>query len=195
MKTLIEHYKGAIRLVIDDPAKPRGERDVLAGMTEDEGTGCWQLIDVRLAKYGKPNPYAGSGSADTYCANYLPETPEDREIVKSMLREYTELEDGTILWCSFEGVVRGAPSVNGYSPVKWANFDQAGYFSRAEGLERLKEIQAFWEAHEGDLGVKIDNPHRQPTLTEVSGAISVKRFLARHPDIDQTQSSIAGANP
>lgn len=194
MKTLLEHYRGAIRLVIDDPAKPRGERDVLAGMTEDEGTNCWTIVDVRLSRHRRPNPYGGSGAADDYCASYKPDTPEDAQTVKSMLREYKEMADGTILWCSFDGIMRGAPTVNGYAPAKWENFDQAGYFSRAEGLAHLKEIQAFWEAHEGDLNVKIDNPHRQPTLTEVMSHFSMKRFLAKY-ESESSPTTTTGARP
>ncbi|WP_199028449.1 hypothetical protein [Ralstonia sp. ASV6] len=162
VKTKLITEKGRISLVIDDPSKARDERDVVAAMTLHEGTGCWQLVDIRLSEHKKPSPFGGSMYADDFCARFLPDTPEDATVAKSLLREYKELEDGKLLWCTFDGIVRGEPEINGYAPVRY--FDQAGYFSKAGGLAKLAEIKSFWDSYQGDPATaKIPNPLRQPS--------------------------------
>lgn len=169
MKATIRHEHQRIKLVIDDPNVPKDEQGVLAAMTLFEGTGCWHLVDVRLSLHKSINRYSGSGSAEDYHSSWEPKSPEEAELVKSLLREYREDSDGTIRWASFDGLVRGHPEVNGYRPVNYADFDQVGYFSYAEGLAYLKEAQTFWNGFEGDPNsVRIDNPHRQPSQSELS---------------------------
>jgi hypothetical protein len=167
MRTKITRRKGSISLVIDHGRKKDSEYDILASMTLLEGTGCWRLEDVRLHQYANPSSFFGQ-KADDYCAQYIPKDADEAEFVKSLLREHQEYE-GKILWCTFEGIVRGHPEINGYKPVRWAGFDQAGYFSLAEGLEKLCEIKSFWDAFKGDpKSVKTDNPNRQLTETELT---------------------------
>jgi hypothetical protein len=176
MKTRIRHERGQIKLVIDDPAIPKDEQDALAAMSLLEGTGCWRLVDVRLTKHHVPGIGITSLGAEVYRASFKPETPENAEYAKSFLREYEEKPDGTLMWCTFDGVVRGAPEVKGYRPVHWANFDQAGYFSRADALAELKKIQEFWDDIESlDSDWRIKNPHRQPDWSDI-------RFAVRYRD-------------
>lgn len=151
-----------------------GQEPVLAAMTLWEGTCCWRLVDVRLALHRVPSPYSGGCFADDFCDSLKPETEELALLVKSMLREYTETQGGMILWCTFNGIVRGKPAVNGYTPVTWAGFDQAGWWSRKDGLAYLKKTQAFWESFEGNLAVKIHNPHHQPSSSEIRFQIGLK---------------------
>lgn len=174
---IIRQRNRYIALVIDDPKKKNDDKDVLAAMTLYEGTGCWRLVDVRLSKYRTPNPYAGGLMADDLRAYLKPDNAEDAEYIKSRLREFKEYEDGSIMWCSFDGIVKGSPSVKGYTPRVYAAFDQAGFFSQAEGLAKLQEIQLFWD-NVPDLNYKwrIDNPHRQPTLSSIMSEIVMRNM-------------------
>ncbi|WP_455233233.1 hypothetical protein [Geopseudomonas aromaticivorans] len=179
VKTRITRSRGYIALLQVEPGKATRESNVLAAMTLYEGTGCWRLVDVRLARHRTPSPYSGSLIAEDFHSSITPASPEDAAFFKSHLREYREDSDGTLRWCTFEGIVRGHPAVNGYTPPRWANFDQAGYFSQAEGLARLKEIQAFWDTYEGDPAkAKIDNPLRQPSESVLRGELYVHKLLA-----------------
>ena len=141
MKTKITRSKGYIALIIDNP-KEANDKDVLAAMTLHEGTGCWRLIDVRLAQYRSVSKYSGSCYADDFHAEYAPKSPEEAEFVKSLLREFEEHSDGSIHWCTFEGIVRGSQTRR----PTYISFDQAGFFSQIEGLAKMKEIKRFWES-------------------------------------------------
>jgi hypothetical protein len=191
-QTKLVTEKSCISLVIDDPEKPRGEQDVVAAMTLYEGTGCWRLVDIRLSAHRKPSAYAGSLSADNLCASYKPESAAAARLVKSLLREYQEQEDGTLLWCTFDGIVRGDPKINGYAPVTYANFDQAGYFSKAGGLRKLAEIKAFWDVYVGDpAAARIPNDHLQPTDSVVSFAVfEASRDFSEEPT---AEDAVAGS--
>lgn len=178
MKTKITRDRNQyIALIIDEPGKKGKERDVLAAMTLFEGTGCWKMTDVRLSRFRVPDPYAGSLNADVLHASLKPENEEDANYIKSRLREYQEDEDGTIRWCTFDGIVRGHPSVKGYAPARYKNFDQSGYFSQAEGLSKLQEIQLFWD-NVPDLNYKwrINNPYWQPSQTIIMGEIVMRNM-------------------
>ncbi|HMC44209.1 MAG TPA: hypothetical protein VKJ77_02670, partial [Caballeronia sp.] len=162
MKTYIRREGWRVALVLDDPEVVPRERGILAAMNCLEGTGCWRLVDLRLSQYRKPSRYSGDMSADVYHANIKPDSEREAVLVKSMLREYREDEDGTIRWCSFDGLVRGHPEVDGYRPVSYANFDQAGYFAYAEAFAQLEEIKRWWDVYEGDPAhARIENGHRQ----------------------------------
>lgn len=172
MRTRFTRSRGWIALLADDKKYPKDEAPVLAAMTLHEGTGCWQLTDIRLSLHKKPSRYSGSLNADVLCAHIKPETPEAADYVKSQLREYKELEDGTILWCTFDGIVRGHREVSGYRPPSWEDSDQAGYFSQAEGLAKLKEMQAAWDSIDSlDSNWRIDNPLRQMSETLMWGNV------------------------
>jgi hypothetical protein len=173
METKLVRSRGRVALVVQDPEKPPRERDVLAQMDSYADCGCWHVTDVRLAQYVQPSPYSGSVSAEHYHSDFLPESADEAALVRSLLREYQEDADGTVRWCTFEGIVRGQPEVAGYRPVTYAGFDQAGYFSQREALAKLVEIQKFWNSFEGNPAtVKIENPNRQPTQSAVMFAVS-----------------------
>jgi hypothetical protein len=196
MQTGIVHKRGRIQLIIDDPSKARGKHDVVAAMDHYEGTNCWELLDLRLTKHRTPGPYACSPVANVFCASYKPETKEEADFIKSRLREFQEQPDGEILWCTFDGVVRGAPDVNGYKPPQWGDFNQAGYFSRADGLAKLNEIKEFWDGVDDlDSDWRIENPNRQPSLIEITAKILFKKLdmeeqaSADKNNADEEQSS------
>lgn len=171
METKLKRSKGQVELVVDDAEQGR-----LAVLVEHEGAGCWCLSDTRLAPHQCVGAYSAMHNADAYCSSFKPRCLAEAAFVKSLLREYQELENGTILWATFNGLVRGHPDIDGYKPAKWANFDQVGYFSYKEGLERLREMREFWTAFEGDPNtVKLDNPHHQLSETDVG----LKAFRAR----------------
>ena len=172
--------RGQIALILVNPDMKPWESDRVALMELYEGTRCWQLVDVRLATYRAPGQYMNA-SADDYHAMYKPDTPENATEVRTMLHEYTEDTDGTFHWCSFEGIVRGHPTIDGYRP-SWHLTDQAGYFKRSEGLALMKEMQAWWEAYDGDPKLaKIDNPNRQMIETRIMSHFIMKDILAKHP--------------
>lgn len=112
-------------------------------MTRFGDSECWHLTDIRLSKYKVPNPYAGTVCSDDFCANMKPASDEESLLIKSMLRECKEMPDGSISWCTFDGIVRGLPEINGFRPSRWGDFDQAGYFSYKDGLEALHHIQSY----------------------------------------------------
>jgi hypothetical protein len=67
--------------------------------------------------------------------------------------------------------VRGQPTVNGYAPKHWQDFNQSGYFSKKDGLDYIRELKKFWdnvsEQDFIDKNWRIDNPHAQPTLAQL----------------------------
>ena len=164
MKTLLVTEPGRISLVIDVPGKARKDRDVLAAMTRFADAPCWMLVDVRLTKYMSPNPYVAGLPGEYYATYFKPESPEEAEFAKSKLREYREESDGTLVWCTYEGIVKGTPEVDGYTPPGVNH--NGGYFSKRDGMARLLEIQKFWTTFEGG-DFRIENPFRQPTETSM----------------------------
>lgn len=177
MKTRISCLRNqAYELVVDDGKKDK-ERRVLAGMTLFEGTGLWMLTDIRLHRYRQPSAYSGGLFADDVSCYYKPKDDDELKLVRGLLREFTVDQEGAIYWSSFEGLVRG-PRRGG----TWSRTDHngIGYFSKAEGMAYLKEIQKFWDVFEGDpAAAKIENPNLQPSETQVS----FKVFFARHPNL------------
>ena len=172
MKTRIvrTHRNRCINLVVDDGAKGK-DRKVLASMTLFEGTGAWMLVDVRLHRYSRPSAYSGSLLADDVHAHFKPDNAEQAALVRSLLREYTEDDEG-LHWSTYEGLVRGTPRVN----CGWqASCNHIGYFTQREGLAYLETAQAWWAAFEGDFGdAKIDNPHRQPSETQIRSELMLR---------------------
>lgn len=184
-ETRLNHEKWRISLAIVDQDKPRSEWDVVAAMTLYEGTGCWRVTDVRLSRARTPSPYAGELSADVLCSSYKPESDAEAVVVRRLLREYREEPDGSFLWCTFDGVVRGTPEVKGYRPAMWADFDQAGFFSRSDALARLRDIQSFWATYTGPRNsARIPNPHQQPGQFEIGCLVRSQIGTPDAPGID-----------
>ena len=171
MKTKISHSKRHIELVVDK-GHSGDQLKVLAAMTLFEGTACWDLTDVRFTRYVEPNPYSGSVGADDYCASIQPKNQAESDYIKSILREYVELESGEILWCTYHGIIKGHDSINGYTLSSWSNFAAAGYFARNEALLYLTEAQAFWESQPDNIletdEWRLHNPLAQPRLTDIT---------------------------
>ncbi len=182
MKTKLIRDKRRVQLVLAEPnPEILYDKGVVAGMTEDEGTGCWIIADIRLGQHLIANPYAGSISGEDFVSTYKPESSTEREFYLSRLKEVDEREDGTLLWCSYSGIVRGSQSVGGYTPATWMNFTPHVYHSYREGLEVLKEIRAFWDNYIGTIAdAKIDNPHYQPTGSSIRSQLIMEQVLKEH---------------
>lgn len=176
MKTRIANRRNThYELVIDDGSKG-DDLKVLAGMTLFEGTGCWMLTDIRLHQHRTPSPYSGDLLGDDVSSHFKPKDAEESAFVQSLLREFLIEADGSIHWSTFEGLVRGQPRSCSWSK---SSHNGIGYFSRAEGLARLKEIQKFWDAYEGDpADAKIDNPNRQPNAGQVYWRVLLRREVS-----------------
>jgi hypothetical protein len=163
MKTRLSHEKGRVSLIIDHQGDLTKEKAVLAQMTHMEGTGCWSITDIRLSRECRAHQYSCSEIAEDFQAHIIPESPDEAAFIKSRLREYHELENGTILWCTFRNIVRGQSSVKGYTPPTSTGFHPPVYHSRADGLAYLKALKVFWDEHEGPTeAAKVVNPDNQP---------------------------------
>jgi hypothetical protein len=182
MKTKLLRDKGWVQLVLTEPnPEVLYDKGVVSGMTEDEGTGCWIIADIRLGRYMTANPYAGSISAEDFVSMHKPASGDERELYLSRLREVDEREDGTLLWCSYNGIVRGSQSVSGYTPSRWMDFTPNVYHSYREGLAIMKEIRAFWNNYIGRIkDAKIDNPYYQPTASAISSELIMQRVIQEH---------------
>lgn len=159
MKTKIVgiHRNRGYELVLENDATDAGRR-VLASMTLFEGTGAWMLTDIRLHPHRQPSKYSGSLNASDVTSHYKPESEQAAVIARSLLREFVEDSEG-IRWSTYQGLVRGTPRV-GSSYLERLN--HVGFFSREEGLQHLRELQAWWAEYEGDLAdAKVPNPHFQ----------------------------------
>jgi hypothetical protein len=158
MKTRISRPEGShIELIVDNGQK--GPRLVLASLTHVHGTGAWMMTDVRLHPHRTPSEYSGGLKGDDVASRYQPENKKEAAIVRSLLREYRE-EGGNIIWSTFAGLVKGTPRDH----ILLKDNNDVGYFTRAEGLAKLNEVQAWWEAYEGPLeAAKLPNPLLQPT--------------------------------
>lgn len=182
MKTNILREIGRVSLVIDHGVPTTMEnKQALAAMTLLEGTGCWSIIDIRLDDHPRADPWSASGSGEDFYSELKPKSPEQAIEIKAMLKEYQELEDGTLVWCSFRDIVRGEPGVNGYTPAGRKNFQPPVHHSRRQGLILLKEMQDFWEAHTGTLmDAKIDNPYAQPSEFRVTSQLIFDKAMREH---------------
>ena len=175
MKTSIIEAEGYVALVDQDSSTEPSKRNVLAAMTSYEGYDLWQLTDIRLAAHRKPSPFFGGLIAEDLHATMTPVSPEEAGFIRSRLREFVEDLDGTLHWCTFDGIVRNESSV---AKPAWLKFDQAGFFTREEGISRLQEMQAFWEQFNGDPAIaKFDNQHRQPSASMLSGEWFVLKMV------------------
>lgn len=168
MKTKIihTHRNSCVELIIDEPV-PGAERRVLAAMTLFEGTGAWMMTDVRLHQHMKVSRHSGSLRASDIHSFYEPKDEEQAKYLRSRLHTYSENEEG-FHWSTYEGLILGTPREGDWISDK----NHIGFFTKQEGLEKLKEIQAFWDDFEGDPdSVKIDNPLRQPSESAIMGEL------------------------
>lgn len=180
MKTKLAHEKGRISLLVDHGKDKSKEKMVLAAMTLFEGTGCWTLIDIRLSERPVAHPWSGSGNGEDFYASHRPETKEEAGFFKSRLREFEELEDGEIRWCTFRDIVRGECEIDGFAPGGYKEFRRPVFHKRAGALSLLKEIQVFWEGFEGSIADStINNPFRQPRSSNISADLWVEQAVAK----------------
>lgn len=166
MRTRISSRRNSMYELVIDDGTTGDERKVLAGMTLFEGTGLWMLTDIRLHQHRTPSSYSGGLFSDDMSCHFEPQHDEESRFVQGLLREFTVDEDGEINWSSFEGLVRGPRQ----GECSWSDtgHNGIGYFSKAEGLAYLTEVQKFWDAYEGGpADAKIENPHRQLTQSDV----------------------------
>lgn len=177
-------------LVVDQPAEQGATPQVLAALTNMHDSACWYLVDIRLRKHPAANEFSGSGRAEDFQAHYRPETEAQRALIKAMVREYKELEDGTVIWCTYLGLVAGEKSVDGYTPVNREKFHPPLYHSEERGLELLQDLRAFWERFEGRIeDSAIENPRGQPSESEVMHAV-IRHQLAADRRASGNQPSV-----
>lgn len=176
MKTKLIQEKGSISLIVDHGSEAtKDNKQVLAAMNRMESSQCWMVIDVRLNERPAANPSSGTCNSEDVFSHLKPESPEQAITAKSMLKEFEEREDGTLVWCTFKNIVRGESGVNGKIPWGPGNFHPPVYHSKKDGLELLKEMQAFWEDHEGTIAeAKIDNPFSQPRDSFIEMRLSLE---------------------
>jgi hypothetical protein len=182
VKTKFLRERGRVSLVVDtgEPTT-MDNKQALAAMTLLEGTGCWSIIDIRLDDHPSADPWSASGFSEEFYSELKPESSEQAIEVKAMLKEYQELKDGTLVWCSFRDIVRGESGVNGFTPSGKNNFQPPVYHSRRQGLALLREIQEFWEAHAGTIEEsKIDNPYSQPNASVVKSTLIFQKVMREH---------------
>jgi hypothetical protein len=182
VKTKFLRERGRVSLVVDtgEPTT-MDNKQALAAMTLLEGTGCWSIIDIRLDDHPSADPWSASGFSEEFYSELKPESSEQAIEVKAMLKEYQELKDGTLVWCSFRDIVRGESGVNGFTPSGKNNFQPPVYHSRRQGLALLREIQEFWEAHAGTIEEsKIDNPYSQPNAFVVKSTLIFQKVMREH---------------
>jgi hypothetical protein len=181
MKTRMTRSKGIIEVSYDDPKNEYGTTVVVAAMSLFEGTGCWMVSDWRLSEYKVLSPYSASLNASDCCSRFIPKSPEERALVISLLREYDELADGAIVWCTFDNFYRGHPDVKGVRPG-FRTCHQSGYFGYKEALAKLREIKSFWDTFEGDPETaRMENPNRQPSESSVTMALVIAAMDGRIP--------------
>jgi hypothetical protein len=181
MKTKFSIEKGRISLLVDHGKNADAEKQVLAAMTLYEGTRCWTIIDIRLDKAPVADPWSGSGSGEDFFSELKPKSPAEAEDAKAMLNEYEERPDGTLMWCTYNSIVRGELAINGYTPVSPYGLKRYIHHNKSGGMDKLREIKAFWDNHQGTIVEgAISNPHGQPSVTEVWMALACKALLAKH---------------
>lgn len=186
MKTKFLQEKGRISLIVDHGKDKSAKKQVLAAMTLYEGTGCWTLIDIRLSSNPTAHPWSGSGNGEDFYSSYKPSSPEEAETIKGMLKEFQEQEDGTLRWCTYRNIVRGETSVNGYTPIQYVDFERHVLHSKSSAFEKLKDIQTFWEAHEGTIAqAKIPNPYAQPSDSIVSMRLIIMEHAEKKPNVEK----------
>jgi D-hexose-6-phosphate mutarotase len=162
-------------------------------MTEQEGTGCWMVVDIRLHPRPVAHEYAGGVRAEDVHSRFKPESEEEAQAAKAMLREYEERSDGELVWCAYTNLVRGEQGVKGYIPVAYDNFHPSVYHSRVSAWAKLRALKEFWEQHEGTVAeAKIQNPHVQPTESVVMQRVHFARFVKKHDLEDREINSPTG---
>lgn len=124
-------------------------------------SGCWHLTDIRLTRpHVKPHEFSFV-NAEQYWSVYYPETQDEADFVRNKLKHVKEV-DGEIHYCTFEGIVEGSPTVNGYAPPQRGPYD-GGFFHFDKGMDYLRTLRRFWKT-ETDMCVKIPNPNLQPSV-------------------------------
>lgn len=172
MKTRICFREGQIALVVVDPAKDVWDCDRLAEMTLYEGTGCWTVTDLRLKLWPQKSQYACTVGAEDYYANIQPESDAERQIVIKLLREYNETADGTIEWCSYNGIVPGRKDIK----PSWINYyHPSGFHKKDEGLALLSKMKEFWDTQD-NYPKTIENVNRQISYNEMLSILIMHRM-------------------
>lgn len=197
MKTkIIKYDEDFFKLAMDIPAVK--DAPVLAVFTAYEGTDVFTIDDVRLSQYAKPNHYFCSG-AEKHWDTFLCKSEDHASEIRSYLQETFTPKEGSkthehngpmVHWCTYDGIVRGRlPDEMPYN----ACFMQPKhvYHTRDQAHAYLKQLQEFWSAQPIDVNdpdalqkasdIKVKNPYRQKSSTEISFEIKLK-FLKENQD-------------
>lgn len=150
----------------------KGADLLVARMDRYADSPCYRVTDIRLTQHRQMTSDNFSfATASSYRCEYLPVDDYEANYVISRLKSYQVLASGAIAWASFDGVVKGHESVNGYKPPRSDDFDQTGYFSETEALAIMNAINGYWQSLDEIPGAgdwRIDNPNRQPNEDTVA---------------------------
>ena len=181
MKTKIIKKPNYIELVLDEHCdEVKFGKGVLAGMTQFEDMNCWVVTDMRLSNLIQCTPYTASISADDYCSTLKPDNPNQRSFMLKHLREYQEMNDGTIVWCTFNKMVVGKSHINGERPVSSYGFNPPIFHSKKDGFEILLALQAFWNEYQGTLREsKVAYPRLQKNASQLLMEYSAHKLIQK----------------
>ena len=175
MKTKYFIEKGRTSLLVDHGKGSANDKQVLAAMTHYPGTRCWTVIDIRLEQTPSADPWSGSGTGEDFYSQWKPKSDDEAKVVKALLKDYQELPDGTLIWCTYKTIVRGHDQINGSAPASPNGIKRHIYHTKAEAMAKLMACRAFWEDHLGTIAEgKIPNPYRQPGESDIPLVLALK---------------------
>lgn len=181
MKTKFLIEKGRTSLVVDHGKGAWDDKQVLAAMTHYDGTRCWTVIDIRLTDTPSADPWSGSGVGEDFYSQLKPKSEAEANEVKVLLKDYQELADGTLIWCTYKNIVRGHFDINGLAPGTPNGIKRPIYHRKAEAMAKLLECKAFWENHQGTIAEgKIPNPYSQPGASDIPVILAMNTLYAKH---------------
>lgn len=168
-------------MLVDHGRGELGDKQVLAAMTLYEGTRCWTVIDIRLCQIPTAHPWSGSGAGEDFYSEWKPKSDAESSEVKALLKEYQELADGTLIWCTYKDIVRGHSNINGYVPACPNEIQRNIYHTKAEAMQKLRECKAFWENHQGTIAAgRIENRYSQPGSSDVQVILAINALNAKY---------------
>jgi hypothetical protein len=203
MKTKIRNLgNNCYKLVIDQSGIAPKDMPVLARIDNHFSAGCWSIEDLRLGQFMSASPYF-TVSAEKYNSNFLANNSDEAAMVRSMLRSFEEEKiDSAVAvkfdWCTYEGLFPGKRSVDMNVNVGHLVNGAPLFHTRKDALSYLEHLVVFWSLQPiseltEDLvkvnSVKIENPLRQSTETDVSMAIMGLRLKAEacQPKVKSTK--------
>lgn len=140
---------------------------ILASLSIIPHTGCWTLWDIRLTKHRLPCKYSDLSNLE----EHFIDSDDELNFFTSKLSVYEyDPVNKKLIWNTMDGTVKGHENINGFKPA-WDSKVSAegGYFSKKEGLEKLKEIQHYWlDKPDFANEYRLPNLHSKPSSFNLS---------------------------